>query len=59
MYNNEPIPFSSQMIFENSEMSSMRIGIEICEDLWVPNPPSVDLTLMGQQLSLILLQVMN
>ena len=47
MYNNEPIPFSSQMIFENNEMSSMRIGIEICEDLWVPNPPSVDLAING------------
>ncbi len=46
-YQNEPIPFSSQLIFQNLHMPSMSIGIEICEDLWVPLPPSTHLVLNG------------
>lgn len=33
----EEIPFSSQLIFEKDDV---RFGVEICEDLWMPVPPS-------------------
>lgn len=33
----EEVPFSTHMIFE---AGSARVAVEICEDLWVPAPPS-------------------
>lgn len=47
MYKNQPIPFSSKMVFENSYMSSMCLGVEICEDVWVADNPSTHLALNG------------
>lgn len=38
------IPFSPYLIFETP---SCRFGIEICEDLWAPIPPSSQLALEG------------
>ncbi len=35
------IPLGKNLIFENSQNSKMRIAVEICEDIWVANPPSV------------------
>lgn len=32
---------SSNMLFICTQMPSLKIAAEICEDLWVPNPPSV------------------
>jgi NAD+ synthase (glutamine-hydrolysing) len=29
------------MLFACEEMPKLKIGVEICEDLWVPNPPGV------------------
>lgn len=43
--NKEPV------IFECSEMKDFRFGIEICEDLWVSNPPS---TMLAEQGALII-----
>ncbi len=34
------IPFSTKLIFECIELDSFRIGVEICEDIWVADPPS-------------------
>lgn len=31
------IPFGTDILFENSKY---RLGVEICEDLWIPEPPS-------------------
>lgn len=31
---------STDMLFVCKEMPSLRVAAEICEDLWVPNPPS-------------------
>ena len=28
-------------------MTGMKVAVEICEDLWVPNPPSVAHALAG------------
>lgn len=41
------IPFGTDLIFELSEKPHFRVGVEICEDLWVPNPPSGDLAQNG------------
>ena len=36
------IPFGTHILFENGEsMPDLRIACEICEDAWVPAPPSI------------------
>ena len=35
------------MLFECTNMPNLKIGIEICEDLWAPNNPSVEACLNG------------
>jgi len=44
---NQTIPFGNKLIFINQQMPSMGIGIEICEDLWVSEPPSGKLAKEG------------
>jgi NAD+ synthase (glutamine-hydrolysing) len=46
---NTPYPLSSHLLFESGNVS---IGIEICEDLWVPVPPSSLLAMAGANLIL-------
>ena len=41
------VPVSPKLVFCCREMPSLRIGAEICEDLWVPEPPSTHLALSG------------
>ena len=41
------IPFGSRLLFTCDEFVEFRFAIEICEDLWVPNPPSTSHTLAG------------
>ncbi|WP_458784425.1 NAD(+) synthase [Vallitalea sediminicola] len=36
----EEIPFGSSILFRHNEYEDLCIGIEICEDLWSPLPPS-------------------
>lgn len=38
------VPFGTNMLFK---LGDVLLGIEICEDLWVPNPPSVKLAQAG------------
>ena len=38
------IPFSSNLLFD---IDGVKIGIEICEDLWVPVPPSSEMAIAG------------
>ncbi len=40
----EQVPFGADLIFTDCNFS---FGIELCEDLWVPIPPSTQLTLHG------------
>lgn len=42
--NNEVIPFGTDLIFDGDEI---KISAEICEDLWVINPPSNNYSLNG------------
>ncbi len=44
---NQNIPFGTNILFHNHEFS---FGIEICEDLWVPIPPSSQHCLHGADL---------
>lgn len=46
----EFIPFSDQLIFEDRRHPWIRIGAEICEDVWVPETPSTRLCQMGATL---------
>lgn len=41
------VPFGAKILFECEEMKSLVLGIEICEDLWISNPPSYGLTAAG------------
>jgi len=41
------VPFGSNLIFEHQEQPLLRFHIEICEDLWVPVPPSSYAALAG------------
>jgi NAD+ synthase (glutamine-hydrolysing) len=43
-FNGSEIPFGKDLIFTSDEFS---FGIEICEDLWVPQPPGTQLSLQG------------
>lgn len=38
---------SNQLIFRADSMPKLRIAVELCEDLWTPNPPSIRHALEG------------
>lgn len=40
-------PFGTKLLFQCRQMPEFVLGIEICEDLWVPAPPSIAHTLAG------------
>ncbi|MBR2961912.1 MAG: NAD(+) synthase, partial [Alistipes sp.] len=44
---NQDVPFGSDLLFA---IDNVTFGIEICEDLWVPAPPSSDMALSGATL---------
>ncbi|MDD6667907.1 MAG: NAD(+) synthase [Lachnospiraceae bacterium] len=41
------VPFGSKLLFHCEEMPTLTIAAEICEDLWVPDPPSTSHCLHG------------
>lgn len=41
------VPFGSRILFTCREMPILSVATEICEDLWVPNPPSIEHVLAG------------
>ena len=44
-----PIPLGSGLVFACADAGAgdVRIGVEVCEDLWVPDPPSTHMALEG------------
>lgn len=50
--NGKEYPFGKNMIFIDENYEKLKIGIEICEDLWVPDSPSASLTMAGATLIL-------
>lgn len=43
----EAVPFGTGLVFACAQMPSFRLGVELCEDVWAPVPPSVRLCLAG------------
>ena len=41
------VPFGGDMIFRCLQLPDFCLGVEICEDLWVPQPPSARLAAAG------------
>jgi NAD+ synthase (glutamine-hydrolysing) len=41
------VPFGTDLLFCHSTMPELRVGVEICEDLWTPCPPSTALAMAG------------
>ncbi len=46
----ESVPMGRRLLFTCDTMKELVIGAEICEDLWAPNPPSIDHALAGATL---------
>ena len=46
------VPLGNSIIFKCESMPELVIGVEICEDLWVPCPPSAQLAQCGATLIL-------
>ena len=49
-FNGKKIPFGRNILFSCSSMPLLKVGIEICEDIWVNTPPSNMLSLAGATL---------
>jgi NAD+ synthase (glutamine-hydrolysing) len=45
-------PFGTDLLFRASDMPGLTIGVEICEDLWAPIPPSSYAAMAGATLLL-------
>lgn len=43
----EPVLAGTGLLFVCDDMPELKIGVEICEDLWAPNPPSTGYALSG------------
>ena len=41
------VPVDRDLLFVCEQMPKLRIGVELCEDLWTPNPPSISHALAG------------
>ena len=51
-YAGQAVPIGNDLIFAATGIPELKIGVEICEDLWVPIPPSSYLSLYGATLML-------
>ena len=43
----ESVPFGTDLIFRAANCKQFTVGVEICEDLWVPHSPSIRHALAG------------
>ena len=43
----QQVPFGSRLLFACDTLPQLILGVEICEDLWAPVPPSTGLALAG------------
>ena len=53
------VPFGANIIYRCADagLRDVVIGVEICEDLWVPQPPSCDMALAGATIALDILHL--
>lgn len=47
LFNGRKYPFGTKLLFRCRQMPAFTLGIEICEDLWVAQPPSIGHALAG------------
>lgn len=40
-------PFGTDLLFASNQLPGFKLGIELCEDFWAPNPPSTRAALAG------------
>ncbi|MDF7673335.1 NAD(+) synthase [Acetobacteraceae bacterium ESL0709] len=43
----QDVPFGTDLLFQASDLPDLRVGVEICEDLWAPDSPSTKLAMGG------------
>ncbi len=46
-FDGQPVPFGTRLLFRCRQLPEFCFGVEICEDLWAPLPPSVEHALAG------------
>lgn len=44
------VPMGTRVLFQCRQMPELKVGAEICEDVWAPNPPGVEHALAGATL---------
>lgn len=49
-FEGKDIPFGTNILFTCANVPGLVVGVEICEDLWVANPPATNHALMGATL---------
>ena len=47
VFDGEEIPFGNKIVLRSEKEADFTVAAELCEDLWVPAPPSVSHALMG------------
>ncbi len=47
VFDEQEVPFGTDILFQSDAMQGLSVAVEICEDLWVPQPPSVRHCLSG------------
>ncbi|KRF34098.1 NAD(+) synthase [Nocardioides sp. Soil805] len=45
--NDDEVPFGPDLIFRATDVEGLDLHVEICEDMWVPVPPSAEAALAG------------
>ncbi|MFC4255316.1 NAD(+) synthase [Altererythrobacter xixiisoli] len=40
-------PFGTDLLFASNQLPGFKLGVELCEDFWAPNPPSTAAALAG------------
>jgi NAD+ synthase (glutamine-hydrolysing) len=45
--NGAEVPFGPDLVFDATDVPGLRLHVEICEDMWVPVPPSAEAALAG------------
>jgi NAD+ synthase (glutamine-hydrolysing) len=43
----EDVPFGTDLVFTAADVAGLALHVEICEDMWVPVPPSANAALAG------------
>ncbi|GGR70910.1 NAD+ synthase (glutamine-hydrolyzing) [Nocardioides luteus] len=47
MLGGEEVPLSTQLLFRSTDIKDLVLHVEVCEDMWVPVPPSAKAALSG------------